>query len=230
MASLNTLILEIANPHQQESLRKLLLRDESYQMYLAGYEKNLSDEWGHDHVQGTFRVLGTLNKRGERSEYTIKLYKPRPSTRASFWCSCPEHKFQSNKKQIFCKHICFLLCRVARVYNAELFTTKLFTEEMFARFVAAVENNANLMQDHAICRASASTTGLFTTITKAPEEGDSCPICFDDITVEHINVSCPDCHNNIHSECMEIWLGTGKITCVYCRSDVWRRYRGHRLN
>ena len=29
---------------------------------------------------------------------------------------------------------------------------------------------------------------------------------------------------DLHKECMEKWLSVGNITCVYCRSEVWKDY------
>ena len=225
MQSLNEFIEDIENPHQRDSLRKLLLRDESYQMYLAGYQKNLSTERKNDHIQGEFKVLGTLNSRGQRAEYEVTLYRPNSRAIKSFWCSCPEHKFQSNKKNIFCKHICFLLCRVARVYSKELFETKNFTEGMFEAFVNAIEDNPKLMMDRTLCIPSENLASAFTEIKKALGDDDQCPICYDDIKSHHSNLSCPDCKNVCHKACMDIWLAQGHPTCVYCRSDVWKRYK-----
>jgi hypothetical protein len=53
-----------------------------------------------------------------------------------------------------------------------------------------------------------------------------CAICFDEMhkAAKDTILSCPDCHNNIHFECMRVWLEKN-ITCVYCRSDVWRQYK-----
>ena len=37
-------------------------------------------------------------------------------------------------------------------------------------------------------------------------------------------IKCPECKNISHLECMEKWLSVGNLTCVYCRSDVWKDY------
>ena len=226
--SLANLIGLVPNHHQQESLRKLMLRDEAYQIYMAGYAKTPEEDWGNRHIQGTFTVLGTMGRNDVRSEYKVKFYKHGENAKGSFWCSCPEHKFQSTKKQTVCKHICFLVCRVGQLYNPEFFATKHFSREDFDKFVAKVENNESLMKDASICRSAE------TVITKNSQfhqryrevcDDDMCAICFDEMAeapAEKI-LSCPDCHNNIHLECVRVWLERN-ITCVYCRSDVWRQY------
>jgi hypothetical protein len=53
---------------------------------------------------------------------------------------------------------------------------------------------------------------------------DECIICYDLIgTVENI-VECPECHNIVHKKCAEKWLRESKRSCIFCRSEVWRRY------
>ena len=49
-----------------------------------------------------------------------------------------------------------------------------------------------------------------------------CPICFIDFNNNGIPKKCPDCHINVHEECMRIWLKhSEKRNCVYCRSEAW---------
>ncbi len=227
--SLANLINLVPNQHQQESLRKLMLRDEAYQIYMAGYEKVSEEDWGNRKLQGTFTVLGTMGRDDVRSEYKVKFYKHGENAKGSFWCSCPEHKFQSTKKQTVCKHICFLVCRVGQLYNPEFFATKHLSRDDFDRFVDKVENNPNLMRDVALCRSAE------TIITKNSQfaqrhreilEDDECAICFDKMheTVAEKIICCPDCHNNIHLDCMRVWLERN-FTCVYCRSDIWKQYK-----
>jgi hypothetical protein len=227
--SLATLIPQIPNLHQQESLRKLMLRDEAYQIYMAGYEKTPEEDWSNRKLQGTFTVLGTMGRDGERSEYKVKFYKHGENMKGSFWCSCPEHKFQSTKKQTVCKHICFLVCRVGQIYTPEFFATKQFSREEFNKFVEKVENNESLMNDVSICRSAETIiikNSQFQQRHREICEDDMCAICFDtmhDCATEKI-LSCPDCCNNIHLECVKVWLERNS-TCVYCRSDVWRQYK-----
>lgn len=64
--------------------------------------------------------------------------------------------------------------------------------------------------------------------TKVIESDDECPICSctlleNDDTIDTL-LSCPICHAYIHKECMDIWIKHGHDTCVYCRSDIWKRY------
>lgn len=230
--NLSTLISSIANEHQRESLRKLQLRHEDYQIYMSGYKKNENPSGRTANVHGEFNVLGTMKRDGQRSEYNIKLYKQNSNPKGSFWCSCPEHKFHSNKRGTVCKHICFLMCRVGRMFDPVFYETKQLSDTAFAAFIDKVENNPNLMKDINICRVSSNDNGedaiktAFRTCTKAITEEDMCAICFDNMNENPLLdiLSCPDCKNNIHKECMEVWLERSK-TCAYCRSDIWKKYK-----
>lgn len=64
--------------------------------------------------------------------------------------------------------------------------------------------------------------------TKKIEQDDECPICScqlleNDDTIDKL-LACPICHAYIHKECMDIWIKHGHDTCVYCRSDIWKKY------
>jgi len=66
-------------------------------------------------------------------------------------------------------------------------------------------------------------------LKKEIDDDLECMICFDNIkssssaTNESI-VECPLCHNLIHQECMKKWIKSGKKTCIYCRSPVWKDF------
>ena len=53
---------------------------------------------------------------------------------------------------------------------------------------------------------------------------DLCSICFMDFEENEELIKCPECKKVLHKECMEKWLDVGNITCVYCRSEVWKDY------
>ncbi len=222
---MQSLLSTIDNEFQRNALQTLLAHDESSHIYLSSYEKNTSSERRLDGLEGTFTVLGSLRAAG-RESYSVKFFKPYAHDKGSFWCSCPSHKFNSSKKNMVCKHICFLVCRVGRIYETEFFRTKQFTAAKFSEFLQRVENSA-IFSDQSICRASSevveTTLNIFRTPTKEITSEDPCPICCDEMDVESA-VCCPSCNNNIHKVCMEVWLERNH-TCVFCRSDVWRRYK-----
>jgi hypothetical protein len=60
---------------------------------------------------------------------------------------------------------------------------------------------------------------------------DVCPICYEILidedacltTKKHL-LSCPDCKNYVHQQCIEKWIEYN-TTCVYCRSSVWFQFK-----
>lgn len=230
------LIPRVTNEHQQNALRRLTLRDESSQIYLSAYERNESTDRHLAGLEGTFTVFGTMKAAG-REAYSVKFFKPLAHDRGSFWCSCPDHKFNSGKKNMVCKHICFLVCRVGRILDPAFFETKQFTEEQFAGFkervsqaviFSAASSPAALAAEAAaegpVAIATPRRENKFRTITRTLTEEDMCPICCDCVGDVTGLIACPDCTNVVHKECMEVWLERNQ-RCVFCRSDVWRQYR-----
>ncbi len=234
--TISDLIDSLTNEAQKLPLRRLMMRHAEDQLYLAGYE---AASPGRGDVEGTFTVLGSVRK-GTRESYNVKWYRLNAKP-TSFWCSCPDHKFNSAKKNMMCKHICFLVARVARILDTGFFESKQFTAEQHAAFAAIVQNAA-IFADGSRERerlataaagyaaaAAAATAGLeaardtFRVCRKPVTAEDMCPICYD-VMEDTECLNCPTCSNNVHRECMEVWLERNS-TCVYCRSDVWRRWR-----
>ncbi len=226
--NLNELIQHVGNEHQCECLRRLTYTNQNLQVYLSSYT---TGNGSPRDVEGVFEILGTV-RNGSRESYKVTWYKQGCGPRGSFWCSCPDQKFNGGKKNMYCKHISFLVCRVGQIFSPEFFASKQFTVEQHAQFKQRVES-AFVFRDPALI-ATASTATVRAPLvavvkpefccTKAIEEGDSCPVCYDDMAGEAQLLGCPTCKNNIHRQCMEVWLERNN-TCVYCRSDVWRNYR-----
>lgn len=227
--NISELIEAIDNHYQKETLERLLQRstNDSNQMYLSKYETNTSTDRRKQHLQGTFTVLGTIRK-GKREEYQVKFYKKHTPNSPSFWCSCPEHKFNSTKKNICCKHVCFLLCKVAKLFQPEFYETKVLDDQTYDKFKEIAENLHHVInvdaQDINDVAVNEKFPEKFKLLRKEVCADDLCPICYDDMLNPTSLLSCPDCSNNVHAECMKVWLESKK-TCVYCRSNVWYNCR-----
>ena len=221
------LIQRLDNQAQIKSLEQIT-HDEwySYRLYLTGYTTNTERPYN---VEGTFTVLGAVNSKNQRETYSIKMYKEGAGDKGTFWCSCPDHKFNSQKKNKVCKHICFIVCRFGQVYDVNYFNSKQMTGDNYRKikdkaeagnFVAVPINITSHIQ------TSHTIPIQFTTITREITAEDSCPICFDEMldTTTMKVICCPECHNNMHKECMEVWLERNN-TCVYCRSNAWGTYK-----
>lgn len=224
------LIQAVSNDFQKEVLRRLIVNTDDFsQMYLSKYETNTSQDKRRKDIQGTFTVLGTVRK-GKREEYTVKFYKKHTPNSPSFWCSCPDHKFNSTKKNICCKHICFLLCKVAKLFQPDFYENKVLDDETYDKFKQIAENLHHVMSDDLVVSPEPVTAvndkfpEMFKVKRKEVCSDDLCPICYDDMPVQTSLLSCPDCSNNVHAECMKVWLESRK-TCVYCRSNVWYNCR-----
>lgn len=218
-ATLAQLIAAVDNPLQRAILRRLEARSESERLYLVSYEATAAAETRKAHVQGVFRILGSMNARGQRSEYGVQLFH-HGSRPASFWCSCPDHKFKGAKTGTLCKHISFIVVRFARLLAAEVFQSRCLSAEQAA---ALTELLARPLRDVA-------ADGLVAPDFAVPagrvfEADDVCPVCYEELGAPPMpTAACPNCHQCIHSGCMAVWLER-QDTCVMCRSDVWRSFR-----
>jgi hypothetical protein len=166
-----------------------------------------------------------------------------------FECNCPDGKIWSKRHHVVCKHVCYVLFRVTKIFIVQgdkrvyfcnnllsptLFfdTHKLCEDELkFIKIFLSKKQfgsdviNENLKQKYleAVLMPKGS---IFTQSTKELTEEDECPICYDMLLTEEIKLenllSCPTCKNYVHSKCMEKWLEYNK-SCVYCRSEIWSK-------
>ena len=232
MAQILELAQSLTNVAQADILRRVVgMRHEDDQVYLSSYEPNTETTGPRAQLEGTFHMLGSMRK-GTRESYTVQWYKPGGYVRGSFWCNCPGHKFNATKKNIVCKHISFLLCRVVRCFDVQLFNGSaerpghFQTPDQFDTMKSIV-GNAAIFQDRSVVRNAeldASRDAAFTQVDRAFSEDDACPICYDGLHAQTL-LCCPTCSNAVHKDCMHVWLER-QTTCVYCRSNVWRLY-GH---
>lgn len=228
--TLQQLIEAIDNPHQRFALSKITGGPTEAQMYLMGYAPNESRDRRHAHVEGAFTILGTV-RNGAREQYEVKMFRQGLNPRGSFWCNCPDHKFNSTKRNMVCKHVCFLVCRLAGILSPSFFETKQLTPEQHAMLLERVANSTVLqarpVPPSALAQArdaAAEPVVLdFRARTRPLAEDDECPICCE-LLEGHSLLSCVDCHNYVHEGCMRVWLERHH-TCVYCRSDAWARFR-----
>lgn len=221
--TIDELITKVDNPNQVAILNRIVTDKEYSKIYLSGYEPNTETTGKKKHLIGTVKVLGTFNeKKQSREEYEIKLYKEDP--KGMFWCSCADHKFNSTKKNIVCKHICFLICKIAKFLKPEIFANKKLSDEDLAQLLAKLTATGEIWKDQTIAKIlDKITLDTFKQFLKAID--DCCPVCFNDLTDDDKPqlLACPTCKNYIHSECADIWLEQ-KACCAMCKSDYWKYY------
>ena len=201
---MDKLISIIQNEYQRDILQKLLSKHEYSQIYLADFVKCNDTK---KNFIGTVVLLGTYNhSKKKREMYEVKIYKP--GQKVSFYCSCPYHKFNSNKEGTVCKHICFLVCKVLKYYDQTFFQTKIMDPDTLNVLLDKLQES-DVWKDKQLCKQ----------LLKLSLND----FLVDDIKKEEQIVTCPTCENQMHSDCMNVWLERSN-TCVYCRSDIWKHF------
>ena len=222
VTSIKQLYHKITNLDQASILSNLINPLKKDEVYLMDYVKNISTEKKKANLIGNFTILGSMTKKG-RTEYDIKLFNSNEPK--SFWCSCPDHKFNSTKKGTCCKHICMIVCKVAKILDSNFFETKKLSEEQYNSLLIKLDSREILLTENCYPSDPAFQN------TKVLMDDDVCGICYDDLNVFNDTsntlsvkiLSCPCCKNCTHQTCMEVWL-ENKDTCVFCRSDIWKNY------
>jgi hypothetical protein len=158
--------------------------------------------------------LWEFNVKGEsKNIYKQKL------TSEQFSCSCIDQKM----KKGFCKHLLFLISRVANQneiasivceektrWNKELF--EICTQKWIQRLIHLKKlmekstDNTNPPKDYNINKDAI---------------GNDCPICFEDMTKDDSLKQCVlTCKNFFHTDCINMWINTGHDTCPLCRGSL----------
>ena len=217
--TLQQLINHIDNNYQQSILNKLLTRAEEDKIYLSGYEPNIDPK--KKDVIGTIKVWGSL-KKGVRESYDVKIYKNNPE-KGTLYCSCADCKFNGVKKHTSCKHISFVIIRILKLLDVNFFNTKQLNESQVAQLIAKLTTDT-VLKDTDITKISRIISlADYKIFTKDNCDLD-CAICclsLEDDRNQN-NVACLNCKNEIHLECISVWLERPSNTCIFCRSDSWK--------
>ena len=151
-------------------------------------------------------------------------------------CNCPDSKTWSKKQDCMCKHCCYVVTKVLdkciNLHTSNIFKDKIFSSEeaniISDNFISEKINfnpidheydvvlsqyRKNLIEDAKPCQ-----------FKSVCEKNDECPICYENFSSDCDRVTCPDCKNTFHKNCMEQWLRSGNQQCPYCRSDKWKSY------
>ncbi|GAA6063387.1 hypothetical protein JCM10212_001486 [Sporobolomyces blumeae] len=176
-------------------------------------------------VTETFSVLGSTG-----NVYTVSIGH-RPS------CDCPD-----GRKGNQCKHVLFVLLKVLQVpeSNNLWYQSALLTSELEAIFANARPSPRSQLEER-VSQMYRVATGKEKATDKdadeqagdegpvkkrIPQEGDSCPICYEDFTPNAETglvfcLSLQGCGNALHNVCFTNWERTAKpVTCPLCR-EKW---------
>lgn len=171
----------------------------------------------------TFKVEGTRHQ-----PYDLVVGKNRAT------CTCPDFL---RRQQKLCKHILFIVYRVAGMPQTETPTSELLSgDALFAKISARLDNvensdvvyviddpdavgrNAKERADHGRERDEKEENKS----DETNEKDGECPVCMDSLSEGDL-VTCPHCKNEIHLSCMKIWWKAKNKTCVLCRGNFYQK-------
>lgn len=233
--AIRTLVSSARNRYQADRIAKLVSANNDDKLYLINYEYGEFDyyQWG------TFTVQGS-HLRGLPSTYRVvyTAVGDEDVDGPTFTCNCQDQKINARRYGTCCKHICFVVCRVGGILNPRFFDSHIFTPEEHHTFdtklltlhIFEVNHNANgnrerTNQHPRTISVAKSEEYNYNPSVRPLSPDDTCPICYIEFDPDNETLlTCPECSNHVHSECMRAWLYTQK-TCVLCRSDCWRHYK-----
>ncbi len=214
----------LTNEHQQAILWRINNDSEGSKVYLQNFVPNTDKK--KKTLLGTINILGNYNRsKGIREAYDVKVFKDDP--KGSFWCSCADHKFNSGKKNIVCKHICFIVCKVLKINQTYFFepAVKTLSNEHLEQLLAKFSDNSDMWKDKQYVRKSDFITIDDFKIFPKPIS-DTCTFCYDEMTDadKDIACACPICKHCFHEECMGVWL-EAQDKCSFCSNNFWTYYK-----
>lgn len=227
--SLDNLIRNVSNLNQVRRLDKL----HNEEFYLLSFTKDDTNTNKH----GTFNIAGST-----KNVYTITWYKNWYKD-VSFFCNCPDQKSYCQKLNCVCKHVCFIVCRIGKIFDSNFFNSRKLSDEqslILDHKLGHYEIDTDAVDTDLICKFSKlmnESNQTKKTFNNGREilEDDECPICYTELIdtttngntkKKQILLACPTCKQWVHKKCMDRWLQTND-TCVYCRSDVWKQFGNH---
>jgi hypothetical protein len=159
------------------------------------------------------KILGNLGKNGKRETYSIKF----DTNHGTLACDCKDYLFRCSKRDLSCKHITYLLCKVLCIFDPIFFNTQRLNVNQI-EYLKHCLYSIYLWKNKAVSIKYINEE--FKRNDKSFESNDKCPICYDPLEIQTDCLSCEECHNFVHTECMKIWLERS-YNCVYCRSSCW---------
>ncbi|KAL5976793.1 hypothetical protein ACLOJK_021127 [Asimina triloba] len=154
---------------------------------------------------GSFFILGQTG-----NVYTVTLSSA-PS------CSCPD---RTNP----CKHILFVFLRVLRLsLDDPCLRRRTLRPCQLARLLGSPVSPDTLARRRARERFHQLLAAEAEPACKV-DEGDTCPVCMEEMKKEERLVACSVCENSVHEECLAAWKrsrGRRAASCVVCRAK-WR--------
>ncbi len=209
----------LLNLNNEQKKRVLKVYNEVY--YVLESKESESGSKTSIFVSGSSKSVYCVQISKEMEGYTIT-------------CNCPDSLTHAAKHNVICKHCCFVILVVGQIHDPFPISIAHLNIKQYSAILSRINHNSDLVdkklkEKYDIVKTHEEKTETklskfdSTISTKQVDETDECPICYDLLSVD-VTRSCPECNNHFHSRCIEKWLQT-KLTCVLCRSDVWKKYK-----
>jgi hypothetical protein len=141
-------------------------------------------------------------------------------------CNCKD-SFNCFINNLYCKHLCFVLIKVGKILDDEVFSRNVLTKEECIKIIQRLNVNCSNEPDIIFdCLIEKYRTKKSIQKFQKLEEDkidikDECPICYLELGNDNNILKCPECKNYLHEECVQKWLLYNK-SCVFCRSEIWK--------
>jgi hypothetical protein len=178
-----------------------------------------------------FYLIGFDEKEILMTGSTKNVYKVSLSNDGSMTCNCPDSETHAKRFKVMCKHICFIYLKICKSTDLTFFNTKKLSDNDISKLEARTKtltstDIAKKYYDNYLSHITNKSLNLNFDEAKRENSCDDaeCPICFEELS---LNIKfCPQCSNPVHEKCITKWLEQHD-TCVYCRSDVWKKYNNN---
>ena len=149
--------------------------------------------------------------------YTIKIKDLNIS------CDCPDI-YQCNKYDLYCKHICFVICMIGKSYEEETFINKNFNNNNKVRIIYKLFGSntddpnieCKLLKDKYLLLKS-NLNKKDNIVNEPRNKDEDCSVCYNKLDDDIF--TCSKCLNATHTICLNIWLKKNN-TCVFCRNNI----------
>ncbi len=166
-----------------------LQRINTEEFYLLSFEtQNTSN------VNSVFKIAGST-----QNVYTIKLYKNN-----TFFCDCLDSKSHCQTLGCVCKHICFIVCKIGKIFDSTFFIERKLTNEQVELLINKLQfTHEDIVDEELVIKFSKllndkkETAELFKKRREILPE-DECSVCYDSLTNNKHIVACPTCKNWFH--------------------------------
>lgn len=166
-------------------------------------------------LEWTFQVRGTSGSTYEQRFQGV-----------TYSCTCPDH----TARHTFCKHLLFLVARVACQMETAAMTVQRPRTGWSATAFDACHTSWMRRLSHLVSSSSTSVAAvaasskeskeaLEESLKESKEALEDCAICFEPMVATDDLVSCERmCKKPFHRDCMDQWRTRGSATCPLCRA------------